>query len=391
MKRVLGIVTVLGLVVACGETVKRPTPGLSMPGARAGENAGGAAEREPDSGGGAGGDRFPGDGTHGGDAGGSVGGAAPDAAGEAEAGARSVPAGGAGGAGAEVEPSAGGAGAPEDPSCPLEPPVQGAVSLATTSFSFEPGFDVHMGQGADSNGWDGAATVKLLAHGCVTGDVTNQALLGAGGVTTAGGGTATLSTVGAQEIPIHSWFLPRSARDAFSELVNAAPERSLAGSAEAATQLWSYLFQNRKRSDVQGCGDYFVDAVVPGQSLTVVFKVTFPSAEESETFAHCYGHTDVTHAEDTAPAERYLVAHHAELSILALQGAGNPTPVKSALEDTGCSVAHLESCALTLDKLQALVHLIGQSTPDPALPVDDIAPWWGIFGFQTNKNTILGP
>jgi hypothetical protein len=186
--------------------------------------------------------------------------------------------------------------------------------------------------------------------------------------------------------------VPAKTSQAFDLAAKDAQARSLIGHQYSEAWLWGSSFKTKQRSSTQNCGDYFVDSATPSQGLAVVFKTTLPTADERNTFRDCYlgGTADLTLVDDAEPAERYLVAHHAEISIAVLQSAGtSQEDVKRVLDETACSARHLESCGITLKQLQNRINAIGQTLPEASLTLHDLKPWWGVSSFWTRKYSEL--
>lgn len=392
MKRVSGFLTVLGLAVACGEAAKRPEPVLV--GAAGANDAGGAESNEAggvDSGvdtAGAAGSNSP-------VAQGGASGAPeqPTSGGAPEAAGAAGDATSAGGVPFDL-PGLGNAGAGGVDSCVDEPPSDAPVELAKTWLGYFEGVDVALGQGFQYTGV-GPRNGELRARGCVTGEETNQArwnLPGIGSELTAGrigGGTQSLGSL--SPFPFSVAMGLGALEDEFELGANGPSQRSLSAYYYSHADLTAYSLEHGKRSQKDDCGDQFVRSVSPAQGVAVAFRITLPTIEERETFQRCYlpWDRDFTALDDAGPAQNYLRAHHAELSIWVLMTGGDRQAVETILDDTGCSVAHLESCSLTLDMLEKHAHSVGYKLPDASSSLADLYPWWRITGFSTSPYGVL--
>jgi hypothetical protein len=69
---------------------------------------------------------------------------------------------------------------------------------------------------------------------------------------------------------------------------------------------------------------------------------------------------------------------------------GDREGVEDILNFSGCSVARLQSCKLSLDLLDDYVSRIGLVIPSASTPLSDVWPWWRITSFETSQYTVLG-
>lgn len=392
MKRALGMAMVLGMAAACGETAPRPKPtwigAAGAADAAGGEpSASGGAARGQDAAGASG--ELPLTPVEGG-AGGAPNGDELAVAGETSGGVGEQDA--AGGVGSLELPGANG-GAGGGDACPDEPASSEPVALATTSLKYFEGIDVRLGQGFEYTG-QGLHNGTLHARGCVTGDETSAGWEPPGvdpslDVTLTGGGLATPGTL--SPYPFHASLGVGTLDEEFNTDANGPSPRSLIAYRYARATLSSYRLEHEKRSNEDDCGTSFVRGVVPAQGLAVAFRITLPTEAERDTFSRCYlpSTHDFSALEDSEPAQRYLQAHHAELSIWVLMTGGDRQGVESTLDFTGCSAAHLESCSLTLDALDDDVGRIGSVVPDAAYALSDLWPWWRVTSFETIPYTVL--